>query len=73
MNIVEWIENEFVLSREGDGVVFDKTPYVIETKISDFSIMFGEVIQKALDDGVDPKQAIRDSDPENKIGYNDLL
>ncbi|MDU4696382.1 MAG: hypothetical protein E6Y08_11240 [Paenibacillus sp.] len=45
----------------------------IYTTISNFLLMFGEVIQLALDDNQDVKEAIRNSDPQNVKGFNDIL
>ncbi|GJM78898.1 hypothetical protein HMSSN139_13940 [Paenibacillus sp. HMSSN-139] len=48
----------------------------IYTPVGAFLEMFGEAIEQALAEGKDDvwiKQAIRDIDPENNRGYNNLL
>ncbi|OZB98004.1 hypothetical protein [Paenibacillus sp. XY044] len=52
-----------------DGINY----YGIYTPVTAFLQLFGDVIQIALINRVDVKQAIRDSDPDNEKGYNDIL
>lgn len=43
------------------------------TPVDKFIEMFGGVMQTAINDNNDVKQAIRGSDPENVYGFNDIM
>jgi len=78
MTTEEWIQENLIFDRKKDEVVFNLEDdvfggIVIGVKIDTFIDMFGEAIQQALLDGSDVKQAIRDSDSDNELGYNDLI
>ena len=47
--------------------------YDIIVLVENFTEMFGEPIQKAMDNGTDPMIEISAFDPENKLGYNNLI
>lgn len=76
--VESWIRNNYLvgtLQFVGDCIVWGNGTiyYGIYTPIGKFIEMFGEAIQGALDSGSDVKQAIRESDPENIKGFNDIL
>ncbi|BFH63892.1 hypothetical protein [Paenibacillus azoreducens] len=47
--------------------------YAIYTPIDKFIELFEKPMQEAIQAGTDVKQAIRDYDPENERGFNELL
>lgn len=47
--------------------------YAIYTPIDKFIELFEKPMQEAIQAGTDVKQAIRDYDPENKRGFNQIL
>jgi hypothetical protein len=53
----------------GNGYIF----YGIYTPIDKFIDMFGDAIQAALDTGRDVREAIREADPDNEKGFNDII
>ncbi|MGN7359447.1 hypothetical protein ACTHPF_20600 [Paenibacillus sp. SAF-054] len=76
--MIEWIRKNYTTGTMnilgecivwGNGIQY----YGIYTPVDKFIEMFGDVIQAALDAGRDVKQAIRDSDPNNEKGFNELL
>ncbi|MGF7045673.1 hypothetical protein J2T13_000133 [Paenibacillus sp. DS2015] len=74
----EWLEKNYYISDSsamGRVIVWgnEQGYYGIYTPIIKFIEMFGDAIQNALDNGEDVKQGIRDSDPENLLGFKDLL
>ena len=78
ISMYEWIRSNYTVGTLdilgecivwGNGLLY----YGIYTPIDRFIEMFGEVMQEALDSGSDVKQAIRDSDPDNVKGFNDIL
>ncbi|WP_036127319.1 hypothetical protein [Lysinibacillus sphaericus] len=78
MTTEEWIQENLIFDRKKEEIVFNSEDdifggIVIGVKMTTFIDMFGEAIQQALLDGLDVKQAIRDSDPDNELGYNNLL
>ena len=70
MSSEEWLENNFRISEEYNAISWGDGLY---TDIPVFLDMFGDIIRAALNTEEDPKQAIRDSDPNNAKGYNNLL
>lgn len=60
------LDNELILESSPDGIT-------LAVRLSTFVDMFGEVIQSAIEEAVDIRQAIRDSDSKNTLGYNDLI
>ncbi|OAB39156.1 hypothetical protein PMSD_04285 [Paenibacillus macquariensis subsp. defensor] len=76
--VKEWIVNNYTtgdIPITGTCIAWgqENFSYGVYTSIDNFIVLFGTVIQSALDNGVDVKQAIRDSDPENSLGFNDYL
>lgn len=74
----QWIhENYYVVDHEIMGTIIvwgnQQGFYGIYTPVDKFIDMFESPMQEALQDGKDVKQAIRDSDPENKRGFNEIL
>lgn len=47
--------------------------YDIIVLVENFIDMFGKAIQKAMDNNTDIMEEIRLFDPENNLGYNDLI
>ena len=71
---MDWIIKNLSLTREGTDIVFSVDNMItVLTPVNSFIEMFGEVIQTAIDNEEDVKQAIIDSDPDNTKGFNDLL
>lgn len=78
MSINEWILENLLTDREQVVIVWnggsiDGITSIYETPIPAFIDMFGTAIQTALDSGTNPIQAINDSDPQNTLGFNDLI
>lgn len=80
--MIDFLANYFIMDRRKTRIY-----YIIETEQDDGSIvafdaivmvdifieMFGVAIQKAIDNGTDVMEEIREFDPENKWGYNNLI
>lgn len=69
--VKKWMVDNFNLA-----LVFDFPQGWIATQFKDFDNYFGDVILQAIEDGKDVdgvKQAIRDSDPNNTLGFNDYI
>lgn len=58
----------YFISRDSEG-----NDYNITVLVDVFIDMFEEPIQTAMDNGTDIMDEIRKFDPENKLGYNNLL
>ena len=73
--IKEWIKNNLITADLDNTtvIVFNLETYTISVEMDAFIDFFGEVIQTALDNGEDVIQAIKDSDPNNELGYNDII
>lgn len=69
----EWLIEHFLFDRKREEILFNKEFYVIGVKLDTFLEMFGDEIQRALDNGGDVRQSIKDSDPDNELGYNNLI
>lgn len=78
MSAYEWVKNNYMTGSLdvigecivwGDGRMF----YGIYTPIDKFIEMFGGVIQSAIDNGEDVKEAIRAADPDDARGFNNIL
>lgn len=74
----QWVkDNYYVIDHEimGTIIVWGNQVgfYGIYTPVDKFVDMFGEHMQEAIDAGNDVKQSIRDADPENRRGFNNLL
>lgn len=76
--VEDWILENLIFDRKKEEIVFNLEDdifggIVIGVKMTTFIDMFGGAIHQALLDGLDVKQAIRDGDPDNELGYNDLI
>lgn len=75
--MMEWLFNNYFFSRDNKDLVVPKKIggfwYVFQLPISEIEKLFGDIVLSALDNGADPRQAIRDCDPNNTLGYNDLI
>lgn len=73
-NIEELIGEETILFvakvKQADGRITDQA---CGCTIINFINMFSVPLQKAIDNGTDPMDEIRAFDPENKLGYNNLI
>lgn len=74
----QWVrENYYVVNNDIMGTVIvwgNEQGFIgVYTPIDKFVEMFGEAMQTAINAGKDVKQAIREADPENMRGFNDLL
>ncbi|SDC86689.1 hypothetical protein SAMN05428987_3099 [Paenibacillus sp. CF095] len=78
MTSTDWINSNYLVVNDpyvgksvywGNGVIY----YGILTPVVKFIEMFGDAIQGAIDSQADVKQAIRDSDPDNSKGFNNIL
>jgi hypothetical protein len=56
------------LNNEGETVYYD-----IIVPIETFISMFEEQIKSAMENGTDLMDEIKTCDPENKLGYNNLI
>lgn len=68
----------FIMDRNRTRIYFqnyteDGTMYDIIVLTEKFIQMFSAPLQKAMDNGTDPMDEIRAFDPENKLGYNNLI
>lgn len=52
---------------------FEGNEYTVTVFLDKFLEMFSVPVQKAIDNGTDPMDEIRAFDPENKLGYNNLI
>lgn len=78
MTSEDWILENLIVDRKKEEIVFNLEDdvfggIVIGVSVTKFIEMFGDAIQQALLDGSDVKLAIRDSDSDNELGYNDLI
>ncbi|WP_342509762.1 hypothetical protein [Sporosarcina sp. FSL K6-2383] len=73
MNVDDWIRTRFFLDRDEAEIIIRENEYIVGVSIVDFVSMFGDAIQHALDNDLNVVQAIKDSDANNELGYNDLL
>lgn len=73
MTHMDWLTKNLTFDRQMEEIIFNKEDHVIGVKVNTFVEMFGEVIQHALDTGIDVRGAIIDSDPNNELGYNHLI
>ncbi|WP_340013388.1 hypothetical protein [Paenibacillus sp. FSL K6-1318] len=69
----EWIDNNFQTINQNELLLKTSPEYVMAIPRDNFIEMFGEVISEALNQNIDVKEAIRRSDPENNLGFNDLI
>jgi hypothetical protein len=51
----------------------DDMEHTVTVMVDKFIQMFSVPLQKAIDNGTDPMDEIRAFDPENKLGYNNLI
>jgi hypothetical protein len=70
MSPEQWIRAEFTINNNLDSIDWGNG---IFTPISVFLAHFGSSIETALGTGADIRQSMRDSDVDNKKGYNDLF
>lgn len=69
-----WIRDNLTISSGGDEVIFPINNEIrYSVSIFHFLLMFGESIEKAINDGADVGEAIIASDPDNVYGYNSLI
>lgn len=73
MTVEEWIRWNFNLDRDAVEILIPVDYYVVGVLISEFIRMFGKAIQDALDKDTDVISSIKDSDPNNDLGYNNLI
>lgn len=73
MSPSEWLMENLLFDRKREEIIFNKEFYVIGVKLDTFLGMFGEAIQTALDNGGNVRYSIVNSDPNNDLGYNDLI
>lgn len=75
MIVENWLsENYEVRLIDQEKIIVWTLPnYKIFTPVIKFVEMFGNVIQGALHDGSDVKEAMRASDPSNTKGFNEIL
>lgn len=82
MNSKEWINNNLNVVpfriNEWDEPVdaiswISPQGYQIYTFVDAFVEMFGLAIEDAIENGNDVRQAIKDSDPDNMKGFNEIL
>ena len=73
MTTEEWIRSHFHISALDDEILIQHDYYVVGIYIDKFIGFFGAAIQKALDNNFDVIQAIKESDPNNELGYNDII
>lgn len=80
--MIEFLSSYFIVDRNKTRIYFLNTfidgegnemVYDIITLVDNFIEMFEEPIQKAMNGGTDIMDEIRAFDPENKLGYNDLI
>lgn len=74
----QWIRENYLVGEVpllGECIAWGKanTYFGVYTPIDKFLLMFGDIIEQALSNNKDVKQAIRDSDPENIKGFNDII
>ncbi|MBP1999766.1 hypothetical protein J2Z69_000785 [Paenibacillus shirakamiensis] len=69
------IKQYFNVDKKFTAIIFypPSDDYIITIKIDEFKELFAEPLQKALDQDTNPIDEIRTFDPENKLGYNNLL
>lgn len=72
--VLDWINKNLLVTVAGDEIIFpiDSTVNIL-TPLSAFTGFFGEAITTALNGGTDVKESIRNSDPENVLGFNDYI
>jgi len=73
LSVEEWIRSHFKLDRDAIEILIPVDYYVVGVLITEFTRMFGEAIQNALNSETDVISAIKASDPNNELGYNDLI
>lgn len=66
----EWVRSNFSIDPEYDAIEWGNGQY---TTVTSFLNMFGEVINSAIENDSDPKQAIIESDPEDEKGFHSLI
>jgi capsule polysaccharide export protein KpsE/RkpR len=80
--MIDFLESNFIMDRSRTRIYFKGTYqenngveniYDIITPVDRFIEMFAEPIQKAMDSGTDIMDEIKAFDPENKLGYNDVI
>ncbi|MCM3783664.1 hypothetical protein M3231_11835 [Neobacillus mesonae] len=74
----DWIKQNYTIGTLdviGECIVWGNgfQYYGIFTPVDKFVEMFGETIRNALENGEDVKEAIRNSDPGNLRGFNDII
>lgn len=71
----EIIKKCFNTDKKSTVIIFypPEGDYIITVLIEKFIEMFSIPLQKAIDSGTEPMDEIRAFDPENKLGYNNLI
>lgn len=77
--VVQWINDNYMTFHDpvtgkdsiywGNGLIY----YGIVTPVEVIVRLHGEAINEALEIGTDVKKAIRENDPENRYGFNEIL
>lgn len=76
--MIEFLANYFIMDRRQSRIYFivvspDGTEFDGTVMVDKFIELFSEPLQKCIDNGTDPMDEIRAFDPENKLGYNNLI
>jgi hypothetical protein len=75
--MIEFLSEHMVMDRRKTKLFFIMLHEGMElgfsVNVDDFMDLFSVPIQKAMDNNTDPMDEIRAFDPENKLGYNDLI
>lgn len=75
--MIDYLTKKLVTDRKGTRLFFtsieNDQEFTITVSLEYFVELFSEPLQKAIDNDTDPMDEIRAFDPDNKLGYNNLI
>ncbi|WP_059043927.1 hypothetical protein [Paenibacillus rubinfantis] len=76
MIMYDYVNTHFNTDRQGVSIIFyspENETITIAVRIETFIEMFSQPLQLAMENGTDPMEEIKKFDPENTLGYNNLI